>query len=190
MKKKYLCWIFLSFALLTTSCTDELLDNPKALSGKPVQINQLVITSLGANEKEIALTRTPADHSEVDNLMLFAFDANGNKEGSWDVPPLNIREDNNADPSDGKRVYTLTNSISITTGEKTFYAIANYNRYWVNCLDELDKVPEMPKAYPEFSQHKELPAWGFYVRHVEGITFKNVKLTALKEDYRPAIVLY
>ncbi len=28
-------------------------------------------------------------------------------------------------------------------------------------LDELDKVPEMPKAYPEFSQHKELPAWGF-----------------------------
>ena len=56
-------------------------------------------------------------------------------------------------------------------------------------LDELDKVPEMPKAYPEFSQHKELPAWGFYVRHVDGVTFKNVKLTALKKDYRPAIVL-
>ena len=55
--------------------------------------------------------------------------------------------------------------------------------------DELDKVPEMPKAYPEFSQHKELPAWGFYVRHVDGVTFKNVKLTALKKDYRPAIVL-
>jgi hypothetical protein len=56
-------------------------------------------------------------------------------------------------------------------------------------LDELDKVPEMPKAYPEFSQHKELPAWGFYVRHADGVTFKNVKLTALKKDYRPAIVL-
>ena len=56
-------------------------------------------------------------------------------------------------------------------------------------LNELDKVPEMPKAYPEFSQHKELPAWGFYVRHADGVTFRNVKLTALKKDYRPAIVL-
>ena len=56
-------------------------------------------------------------------------------------------------------------------------------------LDELDKVPEQPKSYPEFSQHGELPAWGFYVRHVNGITFKNIKLKALKKDYRPAIVL-
>ncbi len=47
----------------------------------------------------------------------------------------------------------------------------------------------MPKAYPEFSQHKELPAWGFYVRHANRVVFKNVKLTALKKDYRPAIVL-
>lgn len=56
-------------------------------------------------------------------------------------------------------------------------------------LDELDKVPEMPKAYPEFSQHKELPAWGFYVRHAENVVFKNITLTAGKKDYRPAIVL-
>lgn len=47
----------------------------------------------------------------------------------------------------------------------------------------------MPKSYPEFSQFKELPAWGFYIRHVDGITFKNVKLTAKEKDYRPAIVL-
>ena len=56
-------------------------------------------------------------------------------------------------------------------------------------LDELDKVPEMPKAYPEFSQHMELPAWGFFVRHVDGLTMKNIKLTALKKDYRTAIVM-
>jgi hypothetical protein len=55
--------------------------------------------------------------------------------------------------------------------------------------DELDKVPEMPKAYPEFSQFCELPAWGFYIRHAEGITFKNVKISAAESDYRPAIVL-
>ena len=56
-------------------------------------------------------------------------------------------------------------------------------------LDELDKVPELPKAYPEFSQFKELPAWGFYLRHVDGVSFKNIKLTAKEKDYRPAIVL-
>jgi len=56
-------------------------------------------------------------------------------------------------------------------------------------LDELDKVPEMPKAYPEFSQHMELPAWGFYVRHVDGLTMSNITLKALKKDYRIAIVL-
>ena len=54
---------------------------------------------------------------------------------------------------------------------------------------ELDKVPEMPKAYPEFSQHKELPAWGFYIRHASGVTFKNVKISATEKDYRPAVVL-
>jgi len=56
-------------------------------------------------------------------------------------------------------------------------------------LDELDKVPEMPKAYPEFSQHEELPAWGFFIRHVDGLTMKNIKLKAMKKDYRTAIVM-
>lgn len=56
-------------------------------------------------------------------------------------------------------------------------------------LDELDKVPEMPDRYPEFSMFKELPAWGFYIRHVKGIKFENVSLICDKEDYRTAIVL-
>jgi polygalacturonase len=54
---------------------------------------------------------------------------------------------------------------------------------------ELDGIPEMREAYPEFSQFKELPAWGFYVRHAEGINFENVTFTANKKDYRPSIVL-
>jgi hypothetical protein len=53
---------------------------------------------------------------------------------------------------------------------------------------ELDSIPEMRAKYPEFSQWKELPAWGFYIRHAEGIHFENVILTAQKKDYRPAIV--
>ena len=47
----------------------------------------------------------------------------------------------------------------------------------------------MITSYPEFSQFKELPAWAFYIRHADGIHFKNIKITALKSDYRPAIVM-
>jgi polygalacturonase len=56
-------------------------------------------------------------------------------------------------------------------------------------LNELQKVPELPSNYPEFSMFKELPAWGFYVRHAEGIIFENVTLICEKKDYRTAIVL-
>lgn len=56
-------------------------------------------------------------------------------------------------------------------------------------LDELDKVPELVDSYPEFSMFKELPAWGFYIRHAKGITFENVTLNCDKKDYRTAVVL-
>jgi len=56
-------------------------------------------------------------------------------------------------------------------------------------LDELDKVPELPANYPEFSMFKELPAWGFYIRHAKGIRFENVTLSVAKKDYRTAIVM-
>ena len=56
-------------------------------------------------------------------------------------------------------------------------------------LDELDKVPELGSNYPEFSMFKELPAWGFYLRHARGIIFDNVRLYCEKRDYRTAIVL-
>ncbi len=53
---------------------------------------------------------------------------------------------------------------------------------------ELDSIPEMADAYPEFSQFKELPAWGFYIRHARNIDFKNVTFKAAAKDYRPAVV--
>ena len=53
---------------------------------------------------------------------------------------------------------------------------------------ELDSIPEMYAAYPEFSQFKELPAWGVYMRHAEGISLKNVTFVAKEKEYRPAIV--
>ncbi len=54
---------------------------------------------------------------------------------------------------------------------------------------DLDSIPEMPQSYPEFSQFKELPAWGFYIRHARNIVFDNVILRAEKPDYRPAVVI-
>ncbi len=55
-------------------------------------------------------------------------------------------------------------------------------------LSRLDDVPELVNHYPEFSMFGELPAWGFYVRHVNGLTMKNIKLKIKKADYRPAMV--
>ena len=53
----------------------------------------------------------------------------------------------------------------------------------------VQKVPELPKEYPEFSMFGELPAWGFYVRHTEGVHFTHIKLRLIEKDYREPIVL-
>ncbi len=55
-------------------------------------------------------------------------------------------------------------------------------------LSRLNQVPEAVRDYPEFSMFGELPAYGFYVRHVNGISMKNVKLTLDDSDFRPAFV--
>lgn len=55
-------------------------------------------------------------------------------------------------------------------------------------LHRLDRVPEKESAYPEFSMFGELPAWGMYVRHVDGLSMKNISLSIESADYRPALV--
>jgi hypothetical protein len=54
--------------------------------------------------------------------------------------------------------------------------------------EDLDGIDEMISYYPEFSQWKELPAWGFYMRHAKGVTLRNFTFRAQKPDYRPAVV--
>ena len=34
----------------------------------------------------------------------------------------------------------------------------------------------------------ELPAWGMYVRHAKGVTFKNINFKLEDVDFRPAFV--
>lgn len=52
----------------------------------------------------------------------------------------------------------------------------------------LKDVPEQIAEYPEFSMFGELPAWAFYIRHVKGLSLKNVSVKAEAKDYRPAFV--
>ena len=56
-------------------------------------------------------------------------------------------------------------------------------------LSRLDEIPEEEQSYPEYSMFGELPAWGFYVRHVEGLVLRNVRIGIAESDYRPAIVI-
>jgi Glycosyl hydrolases family 28 len=56
-------------------------------------------------------------------------------------------------------------------------------------LNELDNVPELADHYPEYSMFKELPAWGFYIRHAVDLSFEEVHLHCAKRDYRTAVVL-
>jgi len=60
----------------------------------------------------------------------------------------------------------------------------------VACIppEAISKIPENEGDYPEFSMFGELPAWGFYVRHAEGIQMKNVKISYKEDDFRPAMV--
>jgi hypothetical protein len=110
-------------------------------------------------------------------------DAGYNYEGPWEHQPRNIS------PSSivglpGALIENVTlKNIEIHHpggGDPNFVRVG---------LDELDKVPELPDSYPEFSMFRELPAWGFYVRHAKNIAFENVRLVAKKKDYRRAIVL-
>ncbi|MDO9614571.1 MAG: glycosyl hydrolase family 28 protein, partial [Bacteroidota bacterium] len=55
-------------------------------------------------------------------------------------------------------------------------------------LKNITSVPENKANYPEFSMFGELPSWGFYVRHAKGIKMKNVKVSYVKNDFRPALV--
>jgi len=50
------------------------------------------------------------------------------------------------------------------------------------------KIPERPEAYPESKMFGNLPAYGFYCRHVKGLRFVNVQLRSDAADLRHAMV--
>lgn len=56
-------------------------------------------------------------------------------------------------------------------------------------INRLHTVPEKIRDYPEFTMFGDLPAWAFYLRHVKGVRFKDVRLSLYKDDFRPAFIM-
>ena len=52
----------------------------------------------------------------------------------------------------------------------------------------LAEKPELINEYPECVRLGTLPAYGFFVRHVDGITFRDLEFTYDKEEHRPAML--
>src|SRR5215468_3584979 len=50
--------------------------------------------------------------------------------------------------------------------------------------------PEEETAYPEPDMFGDIPAYGFFVRHVKGLEMNNVELRYMKDDFRPAFTLF
>lgn len=49
--------------------------------------------------------------------------------------------------------------------------------------------PEKEDSYPEPTMFGELPAYGFFIRHVKGLRMNDVGVSCLNDDARPAFVL-
>lgn len=50
------------------------------------------------------------------------------------------------------------------------------------------EVPEEAIKYPDAQMFGDLPSFGFYLRHVKGLTLENVRVTCAKPDGRHALV--
>ncbi len=49
-------------------------------------------------------------------------------------------------------------------------------------------VPEVEAKYPNATMFGPLPAYAFYVRHVDGLSFENIRARWASEDARPAMI--
>ena len=49
--------------------------------------------------------------------------------------------------------------------------------------------PEREVVYPEPSMFGELPSYGFFIRHIKGLQMRDVEVSYLSPDLRPAFVL-
>jgi hypothetical protein len=77
--------------------------------------------------------------------------------------------------------------ITLENIEISYGGRANKEIAWLP-LNKITTIPENEANYPEFSMFGELPSWGFYIRHAEGIKMRNVRVSYVEDDFRPAFV--
>jgi hypothetical protein len=77
--------------------------------------------------------------------------------------------------------------VTLEDIELTYGGRASKEIAWIP-PGSVTSVEENIAGYPEFSMFGELPAWGFYLRHAEGINMKDVKIKYKEVDFRPAVV--
>ncbi len=56
-------------------------------------------------------------------------------------------------------------------------------------MDDPYNIPELPEVYPEASNWGILPAYGLFVKHVDGLTLRNLQITCKVPDGRHVCVL-
>ena len=94
----------------------------------------------------------------------------------------------------GDTVSSIANSITGAPGRRpngiTLRNVDITCRGGANVADAKQKIPECEWGYPENRMFygKALPAWGFYVRHADGVVFDNVRLRLAAPDVRPTFV--
>jgi polygalacturonase len=79
-------------------------------------------------------------------------------------------------------------NVTLENIEIVYAGGADRNRAYFP-VDSLEKITEAEAAYPEFSMFGELPVWGLYVRHAEGIALKNIKICTKGADHRTAVIM-
>ncbi len=69
--------------------------------------------------------------------------------------------------------------------------LTNYSVRYVDTQEHIpyDKVPLKEFSYPMAIMFKNLPAYGFYCRNVEGLHFENITMYSAENEDRPAITL-
>ena len=55
-------------------------------------------------------------------------------------------------------------------------------------LDSIPKIDERASDYPEYVMFGELPAWGVYARHAEGLSIRNSHFKYIQPDFRSPFV--
>jgi polygalacturonase len=81
----------------------------------------------------------------------------------------------------------LVQNVKLQNIEITYAGGASKVKAYVS-IDSLNSINENAAGYPEFNMFGELPAWGLYVRHAQGIQLSNFIIKVDKPDFRPAMV--